>query len=164
MQKSYLMFPVIFLGLACASDESHTDSGGESQVASTTFASAGEIAVLDAFAPAPATPDRGAVYFTIQNSDSIDIRIVSVSVDLAQTTAIHTQRMDGDMMSMVPMEGVLVPAGESVKLQPGGVHVMLMGFVRTYGVGDTLGVEVVFEDGVAISFAVGVSAYAEAMQ
>ena len=51
------------------------------------------------------------------------------------------------MMTMQPVESIEVPAGETVALEPGGYHVMLIGLVEDLEVGDTVEVTLEFESG-----------------
>ena len=58
---------------------------------------------------------------------SSDTQLVSASTPAAGVTEIHEMKMEGNTMSMRPLEGGLVlPAGKIVALAPGGYHVMLM--------------------------------------
>jgi len=51
------------------------------------------------------------------------------------------------MMSMQEVESVAIPAGETVALEPGGYHIMLLGLTEDLVVGDTVEVELSFESG-----------------
>jgi copper(I)-binding protein len=53
-------------------------------------------------------------------------RLVSVSSPVAGVTEVHEMKMDGDVMRMRALAGLDLPAGQTVELQPGGYHVMLM--------------------------------------
>ncbi len=77
-----------------------------------------------------ATPVNAPVsggYMTITNGGADDDRLIAVAVDFARESQIHEMKMDGDVMKMREIEGGLViPAGETVVLQPGGFHIMFM--------------------------------------
>lgn len=49
-------------------------------------------------------------------------------------------------MSMRPVEKIPVPAGETVNLQPGGYHIMLMDLAAPLEVGSTIEVTLTFEN------------------
>jgi hypothetical protein len=53
--------------------------------------------------------------------------------------------MAGGMMTMQPVDRIPVPAGESVALEPGGYHIMLMELAAPLEVGSTIEVTLVFE-------------------
>lgn len=77
-----------------------------------------------------ATPVNAPVsggYMTITNGGADDDRMTGVAVDFARESQIHEMKMDGDVMKMREIDGGLViPAGETVVLQPGGFHIMFM--------------------------------------
>ncbi len=77
-----------------------------------------------------ATPVNAPVsggYMTITNGGTDDDRLTAVTVDFARESQIHEMKMDGDVMKMREIDGGLViPAGETVVLQPGGFHIMFM--------------------------------------
>ena len=53
--------------------------------------------------------------------------LVGVSTPVAGLAEIHEMKMDGDVMRMRPLsQGLELPAGTTVRLQPGGYHLMLM--------------------------------------
>lgn len=67
-------------------------------------------------------------YMLVINGGSQDDTLVAASSPAAPSVEIHEMRMDGDVMRMREVDGGLViPAGQSVSLQPGGYHLMLMG-------------------------------------
>lgn len=69
-----------------------------------------------------------AAYLTLTGKDGGGDRLVSASIPVAERTELHTMTMDSGVMKMRPLEnGVAVPAGETIELKPGGMHVMLIG-------------------------------------
>jgi len=68
-----------------------------------------------------------AVYGTITNNGSEDIVLIGGSTEVAGVVEVHEMSMIGGEMKMQQIEGGLViPAGKSVVLEPGGNHLMLM--------------------------------------
>ncbi len=51
-----------------------------------------------------------------------------------------------DMMSMEPVESIQVPAGETVHLEPGGYHIMMVELAKDLEVGDTFDMTLTFEN------------------
>ncbi|SEP48174.1 hypothetical protein SAMN04487843_12671 [Methylobacterium sp. ap11] len=79
---------------------------------------------------ARATP-RGAKvgggYAVITNTGSMPDRLVGGSLTAAGRVEIHRMTMEGDVMKMGPVEGGLeIKPGQTVKLEPGGLHIMFM--------------------------------------
>lgn len=70
----------------------------------------------------------GAFYLTITNNGDEDDHLVSVDSDIAQVVEIHNVEMVDGVMKMDPMlDGLHVPAGETIVFEPGSYHVMLIG-------------------------------------
>jgi len=64
---------------------------------------------------------------------------------------LHTMTMDGDVMRMREVEGgIELPAGETVELAPGGLHIMFMGLESPFVEGETVPVTLTFEGGETI--------------
>jgi len=110
------------------------------------------LSVADAWSR-PATGPNGAIYLTLEGGDAdTALTGVSVSQEVAAMAQIHqtVMRDDGSMaMTMVPE--VEVPAGTSVMLVPGGVHVMLMELAEPLELGMTLEVVLTFDNGTEIT-------------
>ncbi len=137
---------------ACASDPA---------VDEAPLASVGDLTVHDAYAPAPVTPDIGALYFTIRNAGAEPDRILSVQVDVADGASLHSQSASGGGMRMQQLQSIPVPARGAARLVPGGHHVMLTALKGGYVAGDTVQVEVLLERAGSVRFAVPVIEYAE---
>lgn len=93
--------------------------------------------VEDAWARAtvPGQPATGAFMTLTADSDST---LLSVQSPAAKDTQIHQSTMKGDVMSMLPVDEVSLPAGEPVVFDANGYHVMLMGLVKQVKEGDEL--------------------------
>ena len=75
------------------------------------------------FRPPLGATGIGVGYFTIR-SDKAD-RIVAVSSSLADAVEIHASVTKGDRVTMQRLETVELPAGETVKFEAGGMHLMV---------------------------------------
>ena len=89
--------------------------------------------------------DMTAIFGTLVNESNEDIEIVafSSSVD-AGINEIH-ETVDGQMREME--EPLIIPAGESVALEPGGAHFMLMDVKEPVMAGDEVTVTVELANG-----------------
>ncbi|MBX7248144.1 MAG: copper chaperone PCu(A)C [Caulobacteraceae bacterium] len=94
------------------------------------------VAVSDAWCrPTLGQSTTGACYVTLKASGAD--QLLAVETPAATDAQIHSMSMEGGVMRMAPLpEGLPLPAGESVQLQPGGDHLMLVGLVRPLSVGD----------------------------
>lgn len=66
-----------------------------------------------------------AAYCDISNTTSEDAVLVAVSTPVASSVEIHETRNEAGMVRMRRLERIVVPAGSTVRLRPGGMHLML---------------------------------------
>ncbi|MEM7295685.1 MAG: copper chaperone PCu(A)C [Pseudomonadota bacterium] len=115
----------------------------------TTSALSGEatgLVIMDPYARASSPNAKaGAAFMQIMNHGAAD-RLIAVSSDVAQRVELHTHLIEGDVMRMVHVEeGFEIGAGETLSLERGGKHVMLMGLTRQLAHGDVVKVLLTFE-------------------
>jgi copper(I)-binding protein len=115
-------------------------------VAAVPSIAAGEIQVTGAFARASATPSAtsGVVYFNIRNQGQAADRLIAVATPAAGMAELHDTKASGETMSMVPVAMLDLPAGATVALKPGGLHLMLMDLKQPLKVGTTLHLDLSF--------------------
>jgi len=106
----------------------------------------GDLHVEHPFASAtPATAMTGAGYLTILNSGTEDDTLIAVEADYPRVMMHNSATVDG-IASMIAMDGVTIPAGETVSFAPGGLHVMFMGLDGDpLDVGESVPATLVFE-------------------
>lgn len=104
------------------------------------------------------TARTGASYMTITNTGTTDDRLVEARADFPRVE-VHEILRDGDVMQMRQLEqGLIIPAGEAVTLEPGGYHVMYMGVTDNFEVGDEFPLTLVFEQAGEIEVTIKVEA------
>ena len=114
-----------------------------------------------------ATPGGAKVaggYLTIENKGSTSDRLIGGSADVAARVEVHEMATDNGVMTMRPLDsGLTIEPGKSVKLAPGGIHLMMFDLRSPLKKGDKLPVTLEFEKAgkVKISFDIqGVGAQA----
>ncbi|NUH66484.1 copper chaperone PCu(A)C [Sulfitobacter sp. S0837] len=76
----------------------------------------------------PKSAQVGGGYLSITNTAETADRLLSVSADGFDDVTLHESTTDDmGVARMQPVEGIDLPAGETVMLKPGGLHVMFMG-------------------------------------
>jgi len=100
---------------------------------------AGSLMIQDPRARATAPgASVGAGYLTIMNMGEQEDLLMRVDAPFAGHTEIHEIKMDGDVAKMRPLQsGLKIPAGESVNLAPGGLHIMFMDLQHPLKAGNT---------------------------
>lgn len=135
--------PSVQLVAATAGAEHH-NHGAPAAAAPLTV---GDITIEAPFTRAtlPNAPVGGG-FFTIVNNGQEDDRLVSAESTIAKDTQIHEMAMEGDVMKMRHLDdGLVIPAGGSVTLEPGGFHLMFMGLNGPIVEGDKVSVTLTFE-------------------
>ena len=108
----------------------------------------------------PNAPVAGG-FVTIVNTGAEDDRLVSATSDIARETQIHEMAMEGDVMKMRQLsDGLVIPAGETVTLAPGGYHIMFMGLTGSLVEGETVPVILTFERAGTVTVALHIGAAA----
>jgi len=75
----------------------------------------------------PAVASNAAFYMVIAGGDESDT-LMSADAAVCEATEIHASVMNDGVMSMEHLpDGIEIPAGEVVKLEPGGFHIMCIG-------------------------------------
>ncbi|WP_225188857.1 copper chaperone PCu(A)C [Bradyrhizobium sp. IC3195] len=119
---------------------------------------AGDLVVSQAWSRA--TPGGAKVaggYLTIENKGSAADRLVSVSADIAGKAEIHEMAMDNGVMKMRALDkGLAIEPGKTVKLAPGGNHLMLQELKGPFKQGDKVPVTLQFEKAGKITVALDV--------
>ena len=87
----------------------------------------------------------GAAYFTVANNGAAADRLVAVESPAAKRSELHGHTMDGGVMRMRPVEAIELAPGAPVVLQPGGLHVMLMGLKAPLKQGGRFPLTLIFE-------------------
>ncbi len=138
--------PVLKVTAAEGGPHMHRDHGATPDMAAMPV-TAGDLEITGAFTRAtlPNAPVAGG-YLTIGNSGTADDRLVSASTPAAGISQIHEMKMEGDVMKMNELpEGLVIPAGGSVSLAPGGYHLMFMDLTGPLVEGGSITVTLTFE-------------------
>lgn len=109
---------------------------------------AGDVRVEDPWARASIGPaGNGAAYMTLVNEGDAPDTLVAVRSDLADAVELHTHSMDDGVMRMRPVDAIEIAADAPTVLEPGGLHVMLIGLRQPLQEGETFPLTLVFEAG-----------------
>ncbi len=107
-----------------------------------------QITVQDAMANLMLPTDTGAVYMQIVNGSNEDDALLSAEAPGCGVMELHEMTMDNGVMKMRPVEGdrIEIPAGETVTLKQGGLHIMCLGKSGSYTEGEMIEVALEFEN------------------
>lgn len=114
---------------------------------SLTFAGE-DVIIENAFARAvPPGQPNSAAFMTLDNHGHHDASLVSASSSVAEVTELHTHTDVDGVMQMRQIDTIEIPAGQQTHLQPGGLHVMLIGLKQNLADGDQIDLTLTFADG-----------------
>jgi periplasmic copper chaperone A len=86
--------------------------------------------VTDAWVRATPGSDVASAYLTLRNVSTKPVTLIAVDSSVASMAMIHETRTEGGISRMRPHEQLVIPPGKTVKLEPGGLHVMLHGIAH----------------------------------
>ena len=139
MKRSFLLVLVLLLA-ACSTAELE-QSAGDAAMAGTE-----DITVSNVRANLTLPSDTGSLWMKIHNGGDKDDALVGAEVPGCAVIELHTMVMENDVMVMRQVEGdkIPLPAGETVELKKGGLHVMCIGKEAPLEVGTNLDVVLKF--------------------
>ncbi|HZP70544.1 MAG TPA: copper chaperone PCu(A)C [Pseudolabrys sp.] len=129
--------PIIALVLAiCTSWPAHADE-----------VIVGKIKISAAWARAtPKGATVGGGYLTVTNTGSTPDRLLGGKSDVSNRFEIHEMSMDNGVMKMREVaSGVEIKAGQTVRFEPSGYHVMFVGLKQPLKQGDRINATLQFE-------------------
>jgi copper(I)-binding protein len=108
---------------------------------------AGDLVITQAWSRA--TPGGAKVaggYLTIENKGSAPDRLIGGSTGVADKVQVHEMTTTNGVMTMRPLDnGLAIEPGKTVKLAPGGYHLMMLDLKKPLKQGDKVPVTLEFE-------------------
>jgi len=103
--------------------------------------------------PPPNAPVTAA-YMTLVNEGDHDLTVVAAESPIAGTVELHEHLQDATgVMRMRQVASMPLPAGGTLTMEPGGLHVMLIDLLRPLAEGDAVSVTLRFADGQSLEAA-----------
>ena len=113
------------------------------------FADSDDVMVERPWARASIGTSRpGAAYLTIRKAGTDTVTLTGIRTAIAMTSQIHLTSTDANGVSiMAPAGDIEIAPDEAVKLEPGGLHAMLMKLQGPMEQGGRFPLTLVFDDG-----------------
>lgn len=107
-----------------------------------------DLAVTDIWGrPSPASAANAAFYMNIRNTGRVLDSLESAEIDICDNTQLHETNIDDDgVMSMTHVTKIDIPNGETVSLEPGGLHVMCLGLKSPLEAGEEIPIKLSFAE------------------
>jgi periplasmic copper chaperone A len=108
---------------------------------------AGDLVITQAWSRAtPGGAKIGGGYLTIENKGAAPDRLIGVAGEVAGKIEVHEMAMKDGVMTMRPLDkGLTIEPGKTVKLAPGGYHLMMFDLKNPLKQGDKVPVTLEFE-------------------
>ncbi|MCY4060988.1 MAG: copper chaperone PCu(A)C [Chloroflexi bacterium] len=91
--------------------------------------------------------ETSAVYLRIRNRGAADQVIVAAESAAAEQVAFHRTVVENDIARMEAIDALVIPAGETLELRPGGTHIMLSGLSQDLTPESTFSLQLKCESG-----------------
>ena len=120
--------------------------------------SAGDLVITQGWSRAtPGGARVGGGYLTIENKGATADRLIGGSADIAGKVQVHEMAMNNGVMTMRPVDkGLVIEPGKTVKLAPGGLHLMLLDLKSPLKQGDKVPLTLEFEKAGKVSLSLDV--------
>jgi len=99
----------------------------------------------------PPNMPNSAAFMQLKNLTDKPLSLVSAASKAAKTVELHEHVNVNGMMQMRQIPKIDIPAGGTTSLQPGGLHVMLIGLTQKLKEGETVAVTLNFSDGESVT-------------
>lgn len=108
---------------------------------------AGDLEIIHPHIPQPAVSAKAAGGFmAITNNGTETERLIGIETDIAMKAEVHESRVDANGVgTMTHIDAVEIPPGETVNLEHGGYHIMLMGLTGPLTEGELHKATLIFE-------------------
>ena len=101
-----------------------------------------------------------AAYLRIKSAKTV--KLVKAETAVANIAELHSMNMKDGVMEMKAELAFNVPAGKTIELKPGGMHIMLMQVAKPIKAGDKVPLTLTFDTGGGNSLVMNVEAIARA--
>lgn len=98
----------------------------------------------------PPNMPNSAAFMLLKNDTDAPVSLVSAASDTAATVELHEHALVDGMMQMRQIPKIDVPAHGTTSLQPGGLHVMLIGLTHKLKSGENVAITLTFSNGETI--------------
>ena len=107
-----------------------------------------DIMVMNAVAAPSLTSQAktGAVYLSIMNMGKTNDELIRISTLVATSAMLHESKDENGVMKMEMLDTLEFPAGKTVDILPGHLHIMLMDLKKPLKTGDHVAIELEFKN------------------
>lgn len=117
-------------------------------VLTLSSAAMAEVQVSDSYARAvPPGQPNSAAFLILKNTSDEQVALQSASSSVAGVVELHPHSHDDGLMQMRRVPQIALNSNEEVVLEPGGLHIMLIGLKQSLITGEQIDLTLNFSDG-----------------
>lgn len=94
----------------------------------------------------PPGQSNSAIFMMLKSNSPLPVSLVKAQSSVADNVELHAHMVDNGVMKMRQVSEITVPGNGSIKLQPGGYHIMLIGLKQDLNEGDKVRVRLYFSN------------------
>lgn len=134
-----------------AAESPRTETASEA-VADIGAPAAAGLQITDAHMPEPPPGvSMGAIYLVLENTQPKDRQLLLLETDVAGSAQLHRTSYEEGTMKMRHVPHLALPAGQTIRFEPGGYHVMLMQLDERVKVGTRFDLRLTFDGGEVVT-------------
>jgi periplasmic copper chaperone A len=112
---------------------------------SAAFADTPNIVIQDAWSrPTAPAASTGVIYLVLKNLGADEDRLLEITTNVADSAQFHVTSSAAGIMSMRPVESLKIAPGATLRAEPGGLHIMLLGLKRPLTPGERFNARLIF--------------------
>ena len=109
---------------------------------------ASDVSVIDPYVRAvPPGQTVSAAFLQFENSSDKPRSLINATSDVSRVVELHSHVHENGMMKMRQVESIEIPANGKTVLQPGGLHIMLIGLHDALKIDQKVAITLEFKDG-----------------
>jgi periplasmic copper chaperone A len=152
---------VLFFGLSFAlnaMEHSHNHHAKNKDNTASTPNAVKALVLVDGFVRAvPPGQSTTAIFLTLRNEAKVKVDIVGIDSSIGHHAMLHKTIISDDMAKMVHLDSVSIAPNSTLKLAPGGMHIMIMGVSQSLQIDQKITVTLNFSDQTQQTFEVPVA-------
>lgn len=111
-------------------------------------AMAGDVTIIDPYVRAvPPGQTVSAAFLQLENKSGVSRAIINATSPVSKVVELHAHTHENGMMQMRRVEAIEIPANGKTVLEPGGLHIMLIGLHDPLMIDQKVAITLEFKDG-----------------
>jgi periplasmic copper chaperone A len=147
LAKTALTFCLLLSFSASAMEHSHEHHSKSTTSSKVITSSVQTLTLVEGFVRAmPPGQSTTAIFLTLHNGSGSKVDIIDIEANIGHHAMLHETVIADEMAKMVHLETVSIEANSTLKLAPGGMHIMIMGVSQSLKLDQKINVTLYYSD------------------